>query len=58
MCHIHRYSTGSALERIAGPSDVVADDAIAGGSHAGGARLSGTTADVPVVRFVTTESCH
>ena len=68
MCHIHRYSIRNALEYTAGPCGVAADDAItaasvvrarvARGVHTGGAIPSGTTADVTVVRFATTESCH
>ena len=68
MCHIHWYFMPNALEYTTGPSGMVADDAIAPafivrtrdarGSYAGGATLSGTTADVTVIRVATTESCH
>jgi hypothetical protein len=58
MCHNHWYSIRNALEYTDGPSGMVADDAIARGSQAGGAILFGTTADVTVVRFATAESCH
>lgn len=58
MCHNHWYPIRNALLYSVGPSGMVADDAIAHGSQAGGATLSGTTADVTVVGFATTESCH